>query len=281
MKVMIKNMVGELVEIDFHDMPKDEAKFFNNIFDLKKYYIKKYIEMKEMKEEMMDDMIDMIDIDKLILLKEDGEELRPNEKKLVKCFKEYSGHSKEYIQLLSVVIPPYIDKNCLEMKTDKIENTGRLKYDECLKIEKIGDITMIDSMSLQPQSIYYAYGEIELPQDCVSYFTIKYIYNNGQTVVLMIGPIQVRFRSKEEDEYSFKYDPLEKKIFYISKSGIAKSLCYKTLKTIENNENNGNNEKYDNRIRIKIENPGYRGNPCVYIRESKRYDVERFDIVFS
>lgn len=259
MKVIIKNMAGELVDIDFSDIPKDKSKFFSSVFDLKKYYIEK-----------IDDMIDM---DKLILLKEDGEELRPNEKKLSKCFKCELNDEYEYkyIKLLSIVLPEYIDKKCLEMKTDKIENKGRLNYDDCLKIEKIGELTMIDSMSLDPQFTYYADGEEELPQDCVSYFTIKYIYNNAQNVFLLIGAIQVRFMSKEVDEYSFKYDPLEKKLFYISKSGIAKSLCYKN---IENKDEN-------NRIRIKIENPGYRGNPCVYIRESKRYDVEKFDIVFT
>lgn len=269
MKVIIKNMVGELVEIDFLNIPKDERKFFNNIFDLKKYYIKKY---EEMNEEKSDNYMNNISIDKLILIKEkDGEELRPNEKKLINCFKNFKN---QCINLLSIVIPPYIDKNCLEMKTDKIENKSSLKYEECLKIEKIGEeITMIDSMSLQPQFIYCAYGKSELPQDSVSYFTIKYIYNNAHNIVLLIGSVQVRFMSKEEDEYSFKYDPLQKKVFYISKSGISKSLCYKNIEKDENS--------FNAKIMIKIENPGYRGNPCVYILESKRSDVDKFDIVFT
>jgi hypothetical protein len=265
-------MAGELIEIDLLNIPKEESKFFNNIFDLKKYYIKKY---QEINDEKSDNYMNNISIDKLILVnEEDGEELRPNEKKLLKFFKDSKNASNEYIKLLSIVIPPYIDRNCLEMKTDKIENKSHLKYNECLKIEKIGEeITMIDSISLQPQFIYFAYGDTELPQDGVTFFTIKYIYNHANNVVLLIGSIQVRFVSKEEDEYSFKYDPIEKKLFYISKSGIAKSLCYKNLdKESQNN---------DNRIRIKIENPGYRGNPCVYIMESKRHDVDKFDNVFK
>lgn len=263
-KVTIKNMVGEMIIIDLRDIPK-ETKFFKTVLDLKKYYIQKYKEYKN--EEKIIDNIDNIHIDKLILLKEDGEELRPNEKKLLKCFK----YSEKDINLLSIVIPPYIDKNCLEMKTDKIENKSKLKYEEYLKIEKINEeITMIDSMTLQPSFIYCAYGETELPQDGVSYFTIKYIYNHANNVVLVIGSLQVRFVSKEEDEYCFKYDPLEKTLFYLSKSGIAKTLCYKHLEKDTN----------DNRIRIKIENPGYRGNPCVYIMESKRHDVDKLDNVF-
>lgn len=254
MSLTIKNMAGNLCDIDLASIS------LSTLLDLKNLYIRK----------MFDEFKEQINLDKLIFMDENGEEMRPNEKRLRRC--NITNGSTIY----SFIVSSYIEDECLRMIPINISNDvfkskfPKIKYNESLQVSYDDNKTKIESFCLMPPYIYKAISEKSLRDDCPSYFSIEY-EKSQNNIVLILGDISIRFTGKESDTYSFKFEPLEKKLNFISESGIAKSLSSKSLC---NNDN-------DFKIIINIENPGYRGNPTVYLRESKRKEVEKIENLFS
>lgn len=254
MALSIKNMAGDIVSIDLSSII---SFYLATIGDLKEIYIRKCFE--EYKQE--------IELDKLIFLDDNGNELRPNEKRLRKC------SIKNGDSISSFIVSKYIDNDCLKMIPNIIPNDPKykLKYNESLQVSYKDKETIIDSSCLQPPYIYKAISEKPLTDD-LSYFSLKFLYNYGKNICLCIGDkdnfISLKFDNIDSDLYSFKFDSIKMELYFVSESGISKSLSFKERPSTFY-------------IDIIIEHPGYRGNPIVSLRECKRKEVEKIDNLYK
>lgn len=255
MALSIKNMAGDIILVDLSSIIS--FNYLLTIGDLKEIYIRKYFE--EYKEE--------IELDKIIFLDDNGNELRPNDKRIRRC------SIKNGDSISSFIVAKYIDKDCLKMIPNIIPDypKGKLKYNESLQISYQDKETIIDSSCLQPPYIYKAISEKPLTDD-LSYFSLKFLYNYGKNIYLRIGDedifISLKFNNIESDLYSFKFDSIKMKLYFISESGISNDLAFKERPRAFY-------------IYIIIEQPGYRGNPIVHLRECKRKEVEKIENLFK
>lgn len=194
LNIEIKNMAGDIITINTKDL--------SNILDLKRAYIKECKESKECSD---------IDEDKLVLFDSNNIELFPNDKRLTKL--------TDISQLSCFVIPPYIDKKCLRMVNPN---------DKDLDISYNGDITCIKANISFDQKIVVI-SEHPLPNDSISCFSIKHEKNEYRSISFSLldisykPSINIQF-GREENTYSFKYDPFKNKLYYVSKNGFVKSV---------------------------------------------------------
>jgi hypothetical protein len=243
----IKNMVGDILYLDNKNIEN-----IKTVLDLKIFYINST------------NITNIYNIDKLILLDEIGNELRPDNKPL----------NAEILKgsFFSFIVCPYIDERCFKMNISTIKNNTKIKYRESLTIEYKDKETKIDSQGLNHHYIYSAISEF--PLSSPSYFSLRYELKESSNIVLSIGDLNVRFNNPlTEDFYTFKFEENNDneciyKLYYVSSSGIVKSLKFKESQYTE---------KY---IKIQVENPGYVGNPIIYLKESKRKDVEKLENLF-
>ena len=111
---------------------------------------------------------------------------------------------------------------------------------------------------------------LPLPDNVISYFVFKYEMNKiGNPIVLSIGDIRITF-NQDSGKHCFKYDPIEKKIFYNTKYNSKNSRLI-DLNSINNAQNQ------ENKISIDIGDIGIRHKPIIQLKEPSRSEVEQLD----
>jgi len=177
-------------------------------------------------QRFQDEYKQQIDIDKLMFLDRNGNELSLRNK--LSQMSQMTEMTEMY-EIIAFISPPYIPLECLECL-------------ECLDTE----------------------SPLSLPKDLISYFSFSYKRYDMNPVVLHIGNTSIIF-NEDPGTYFFKYDPIEKIIFY-KKKFLRNSS--KLIKLVENHED---------KIRVDV-NKSY--EKYIELKEPSRSEVEMLDVDF-
>jgi hypothetical protein len=178
--------------------------------------------------------------------------------------KEYiKKYTEEYKQEIDIDKLMFLDENGNEFHTK-------------FKISKFSEISDIYAFIIPPYVIsecLHIDSPLPLPNNVISYFVFKYEMNKiGHPIVLSIGNTNIIF-NQDSGKHCFKYDPIEKKIFYNSRYNSKNStlIDLNGIKGIHTEENQ------EDKISVNIGDIGIRCKPNIILKEPSRSDVEQLD----
>jgi len=180
----------------------------------------------------------------------------------------------DFFDLKKEYIKKYTEEYKQEIDIDKLmflDENGN-EFHKKFKISKISEISEMYAFIIPPYVIsecLHIDSPLALPNNVISYFVFKYKMNKiGNPIVLSIGNTNIVF-IQDSGKHCFKYDPIEKKIFYNSRHNS------KNSRLIDLNGING--IQGEDKISVNIGDIGIRHKPNISLKEPSRSEVEQLD----